>query len=63
MNIYHKISRRTLGIYDVKVLIVRMTMLVEDRKFLQLFSSKFRFKVKIGHLVTFLSQKLPILGG
>ena len=43
MNIYNKISRRTLGIYDVKMLIVRMTMLVGDRNFLLLFSSKFRF--------------------
>ena len=50
MNIYNKISRRTLGIYDVKMLIVRMTMLVGDRNFLILFSSKFRFKVEIGQL-------------
>ena len=63
MNIYNKISRRTLGIYDVKMLIARMTMLVGERNFLLLFSSKFRFKVDIGHLVTFLSQKLLILGG
>ena len=49
MNIYNKISRRTLGIYDVKMVIVRMTMLVGDMYFLQLFSSKFRFKVEIGH--------------
>ena len=63
MNIYNKISQRTLGIYDVKMLIVRMTMLVGDRNFLLLFSNKFRFKVEIGHLVTFLSQKPLILGG
>ena len=49
MNIYNKIRQRTLGIYDVKMLIVRMTMLVGDRNFLLLFSSKFRFKVQIGH--------------
>ena len=61
MNIYNKISQRTLGIYDVKMLIVRMTMLVGDRNFLLLFSSKFRFEIE--HLVTFLSQKLLILGG
>ena len=61
MNIYNKISQRTLGIYDVKMLIVRLTMLVGDENFLLLFSSKFRFKVEIGHLVTFLSQKLLIL--
>ena len=29
------------------MLIVRMTMLVEDRNFLQLFSSKFRFREEI----------------
>ena len=63
MNIYNKIRQRTLGIYDVKMLIVRMTMLVGDRNFLLLFSSKFRFKVETEHLVTFLSQKLLILGG
>ena len=63
MNIYNKIRQRTLGIYDVKMLIVQMTMLVGDRNFLLLFSSKFRFKVQIGHLVTLLSQKLLILGG
>ena len=62
MNIY-KISRRTHGIYDVKMLIVRMTMLVGDRNFLLLFARKFRFKVEIEHLVTFLSQELLILGG
>ena len=62
MNIY-KISQRTLGIYDVKMFIVRMTMLVGDNNFLLLFSSKFRFLVEIGRLVTFLSQKLLILGG
>ena len=49
MNIYNKISQRTIGIYDVKMIIVRMTMLVEDMYFLQSFSSKFRFKVEIGH--------------
>ena len=63
MNIYIKISRRTLGINDLKMLIVRMTKLVGDGNFLLLFSSKFRFKVEIEHLVTFLSQKLLILGG
>ena len=63
MNIYNKISQRTLGIYDVKMLIVRMTMLVGDRNFLLLFSNKFRFKVEIGHLITFQSQKPLILGG
>ena len=30
MNIYNKISQRTLGIYDVKMVTVGMTMLVGD---------------------------------
>ena len=49
MNIYNKISRRTLGIYDLKMLIVRMTKLVGDKNFLLIYSSKFRFKVEIEH--------------
>ena len=40
-----------------------MTQLVGNKIVFQLFSSKFRFRVEIGHLGTFITQELWILGG